>query len=216
MTEMSESQGMMLGSQEPMPWLDKGAINEQDPTRDGRVIWLIDEICNRQALFHRHEDVRRRDRGGKWSGSGYPFVQVDDRVIEQLGGHYDPADDHADSLDAEDCRSAWHGLRKMVEHQFGPHDDVPALVRALAEDADVQESFGSQWPVAKIVRVLNGREAGSAWNDDRVENAKKRLTKWIVRMKRSQGLDAIDLRALFARYARETERRANEGRSQRP
>jgi len=205
---MSEPRGVTPQPQQPMPWLEKGRIDEQDPTRDGRTIWLLDETCNRQALLHRYEDVRRRDRGGKWDGSGYPLVQVDDRAMEQLGGHSDPMHEQEGSLDAEDSQRAWHGLMKMVEHQFGPHDDVPALIRLLADDADVQESFGSQWPVGKIVRALNARDPSASWNDDRVENAKRRLSKWIVRVRTAQGLDAVDFRALLARYARENERRS--------
>ena len=124
-----------------MPWLDRGAIDEQDPTRDSRVAWLVDEVCNRQAVIHRYEDVRRRERGGKWDGSGYPLVQADDRMMEQLSAHHDAADQREDSLDAMDSRHAWQGLVKLVEQQFQSHDDVPAVVRLLAEDADVQESL---------------------------------------------------------------------------
>ncbi len=196
-----------MSPERPPPWLAKGPLDEREPARDGRVLWLIEEICNRRALAYRYEDVRRRDRGGKWDGTGYPLVQVDDAAIEQLSGHLDPAQDQHDALNAEDCQRAWQGLVKMVEHQFGPGDDVPALVQLLAQDADVQDAFGSQWPIATIVRALNRRHPGSTWNDDRVENAKRRLTRWIVRVKRAHGLDAIDLRALLARYARETQRR---------
>lgn len=190
-----------------VPWLKKGQIDERDSRRDGRVIWLVDAICNRPALFHRYEDVRRRDRGGKWDGAGYPLVQADDQMIERLRGEADPAEDQHAALHAEDSQRAWRGLVEMVERQFGPRDDVPALVRLLAEDPDVQEAFGSQWPIARIARALGERDPRSAWNDDRVENAKRRLTKWIAGVKRAQGLDAIDLRALLVRYARENEHR---------
>jgi hypothetical protein len=205
--DMSSSDGMARQPQHPLPWLDRGSIDEQDPTRDSRVAWLIDEVCNRQALLHRYEDVRRRDRGGKWDGSGYPLVQADDRMMEQLSGHHDSADDREDSLEASDSRRAWQGLVKLVEQQFGSGDDVLAVVRLLAEDADVQESFGTQWPIEKIARALNQREGSGSWNDDRVENAKRRLTKWVVRVRTTNGLDAIDFRALLARYARENETR---------
>jgi hypothetical protein len=209
--DMSGPHGVVSEPQYPVPWLHRGRIDEQDPTRDARVAWLIDEVCNRQALFHRYEDVRRRDRGGKWDGSGYPLVQADDRTMERLSGHHDPADEHEDSLDAADSRHAWQGLVKLVEHQFGSRDDVPAIVRLLAEDADVQESFGNQWPIGKIARVLNQRDGSGSWNNDRVENAKRRLTKWVVRVKTTHGLDAIDFRALLARYAREKETKLTRG-----
>jgi hypothetical protein len=176
-----------------------------DPTEDARTAWLVEETCNRQALLHRYEDIRRRERGGKWDGSGYPLVQADERVLEQLGDRLDPAEDHAGWLHSRDSRAAWLGLVRIVEHQFGSRDDVAAVVKLLGEDGEIQEAFRSQWPISKIVRALNSRERSHAWNDDRVDNAKRRLTKWIARIKSTHGLDAIDLAALLARYARQSD-----------
>ena len=187
----------------PLPWFEKGKINLYEPPRDARVIWIVEATCNRQALFHRYEDVRRRDRGGKWDGSGYPLVAVDDRTIEQLGGHYDPDEEGSDSLKEEDARRAWEGLTQLTIHQFGADDDIVALVDVLATDSDTQESFGSQWPVGKIARALNARRPLAPWNDDRVDNAKRRLIKFISRIKQLNGFDAVDLRAFLARYARQ-------------
>ena len=187
---------------QPLPWLARGRLDEYEPIKDSRVIWAVEETCNRQALFHRYEDLRRRDRGGKWDGTGYPLVPVDDQTIEQLSGHYDPANDETDSLHAADSRRAWDGLVQLVMHQFGPNDDVVALVRVLAEDRETQDAFGSQWPIAKIASALNQRQPDKPWNDDRVDNAKKRLTKCIAKIRKAHGLDAVDLRALLARYAR--------------
>ena len=195
----------------PMPWRAKGAADEHDPLRDARVRWVVEDTCNKPALFHRYEDVRRRDRGGKWDGSGYPLMPVDDQTIEQLSGHYDPAEDETNSLQAEDSRRAWAGLLELAVHQFGPDDDVVALLQVLASDRDTQDMFGSQWPIGQIVSALNRRQAPTPWDDDRVENAKRRLTRCIVKIKQSNGLDAVDLRALLARYARE--RHAAAGRS---
>lgn len=199
----------------PLPWLARGLPDEQDPPRDARVGWVIEDTCNRQALFHRFEDMRRRDHGGKWDGSGYPLVTVDDQTIEHYGGHYDPAEDETDALHVDDSRRAWDGLIKLVAHQFGPGDDVVALVRVLGEDPEAQESFGSQWPIGKIVRALNRRRPDMPWNDDRVENAKRRLTRCIVRIKQAHGLDAVDLRALLARYARQHRQTAEGPRAMR-
>jgi hypothetical protein len=190
-------------SQPLAPWIANGFANEHDPAQDARLTWIVEESCNWQALFHRYEDVRRRDRGGKWGGSSYPLIAVDDKTIEQLSGHYDPTEDETDSLQAEDSRRAWDGLLQLAAHQFGPDDDVVALLQVLAHDHDTQESFGSHWPIAKIVRALNGRQPHALWNSDRVDNAKRRLTKFIARLKHDNGLDAVDLRALLARYARE-------------
>jgi hypothetical protein len=205
--ERSDPEQSVRTSRAPLPWQARGRIDPWEPMRDARVIWVVEETCNRQALFHRYEDMRRRDRGGKWDGSGYPLVAVDNQTIEQLSGHYDPAEDETDSLQAEDSRRAWQGLVALTKHQFGPDDDVATLVQVLAEDRDTQDSFGSQWPIGKIARALNARQpqSSAAWNDDRVENAKRRLTKCIVKIKQAHGLDAVDLRALLVRYAREHE-----------
>jgi hypothetical protein len=189
-------------SSQSMPLIANGFANEHDPAQDARLTWLVEETCNWQALFHRYEDVRRRDRGGKWDGSSYPLIAVDDRTIEKLIGHYDPTEDETNSLQAEDSRRAWDGLLQLAARQFGRDDDVVALLQVLAHDHDTQESFGSHWPVAKIVSALNGRQPHALWNNDRVDNAKRRLTKFIGRLKQDNGLDAVDLRALLARYAR--------------
>jgi hypothetical protein len=188
----------------PGPWAARGVIDDEDAGRDGRVLWLLDEIGNRRALAHRFEDLRRRERGGKWDGASYPFVQVEERVLQRLAGQVDPADD---PLQAEDAVKAWGGLVAMVERQLGPQDDVCALVRLLAEDAGIQEEFGAQWPIARIAEGLHRRHGGAPWSEDRVENAKRRLTRWISRLRREHGLDAVDLRALLVRTAREMERR---------
>ena len=195
----------------PMPWLAKGRIDPYEPTHDARVIWVVEETCNRQALFHRFEDLRRRDRGGKWDGTGYPLVAVDDETIEQIGGHYDPAEEESSALQAEDSRRAWDGLVKLAMHKFGAEDDVVAVVRVLADDRDTQDAFGSQWPIRQIADALNRRQPGAPWNDDRVDNAKRRLTKYIARLKQTHGLDAVDLRALLVRYARTCEDRRDKG-----
>jgi len=123
-----------------------------------------------------------------------------------------PGEQETDPLEDEDARHAWDGLVQLTSRQFGIDDDVIALVQVLASDSDTQESFGSQWPIGKIVRALNARQSRTSWNDDRVENAKRRLTRFIGRLKQAHGLDAVDLRALLVRYSRE--RQAVAGRPQ--
>jgi hypothetical protein len=70
----------------------------------------------------------------------------------------------------------------------------------------LQDSPGGQWPITDIVNQLDKRFAPPAWTSDRVDNAKRRLLNWIRRLKRKNGLDDVDLEALFARVAREQER----------
>jgi len=75
-------------------------------------------------------------------------------------------------------------------------------LQVLAHDPEVQAGFGVEWPVRKITEALNIIYPVPPWNDDRVENAKKRLRNWIGGIKRDHGLDQTDLLALFARYGR--------------
>jgi hypothetical protein len=70
----------------------------------------------------------------------------------------------------------------------------------------LQDAPGGQWPIMDIVSRLNIRFPPPAWTSDRVDNAKRRLMNWIKRLKRKNGLDDVDLEALFARVAREQER----------
>jgi len=148
----------------PFPWLAHGRLDQYEPSRDARVIWIVEETCNRQALPHRYEDVRRRDRGGKWKGTGYPLLAVDNQTMERLSGYYDPGEEETGSLHAEDARRAWDGLVQLVQHHFGGDDDVFALVQVLAHDCDMQESFGAQWPIGPMTELITQRSASpSLW-----------------------------------------------------
>ena len=186
----------------PPPWLASGRIDNSEPVRDARVIWLLDETCNRQALLHRYEDMRRRDRGGKWDGSGYPLVAVDEQTIEQLSGHYDPAESEADSLHAEARAGLGLGLLIWPSINSVPKTMSSRWCRSCPGSRDpgiVRQSVADRQDRARP----QCRPIAGTWTDDRVENAKRRLTKFILRFKKEHGLDAVDLRALLARYARQ-------------
>jgi hypothetical protein len=174
---------------------------DEDPKRDGRVAWLIDQVGGPHALAHRYEDIRRRAHGGKWREDGYRHVQLQQEHIENLS--VEPEDPHRD----EEIQRIWLGVLAMAETQFEPHDDVSMLLQLMACDSDIQASFGAEWPIRKIVDALNCRHSSPPWNDHRVENAKKRLRNWIARLKRDNGLDSVGLMELFARQAH---RRASE------
>jgi hypothetical protein len=170
-----------------------------DPLRDTRVIWLIDQVGGQQALKHRQEDIRRNLHGGKWRGNGYRQVQLETEHAEGL--IVEPDDPHRE----QDARKAWRGLLRMAVSEFKPGDDVLLLLDVMAHDHEVRAGFGKEWPIRQIVSALNLKYPIPPWRDDRVENAKKRLKNWIMRLMRIHGLDADDLKELFARQGREEE-----------
>lgn len=186
--------------------------NADDPEQDERVRWLIQEVGGRRALKHRFEDIRRR-RWGRAQGLGYRLVQIsalsnadetdrDEDILAQQEQRYCLQEDHEDPHHDKDVRHAWTGMLAAASTRFKPHEDVRKLLDLLARDPDVQEGFGAEWPVRKIVDALNSIDPDPPWNDDRIENAKKRLRTWIGGIKREYGLDQTDLMALFARYGR--------------
>ena len=170
----------------------------QDPKLDGRVTWLVAEIGGRQALGHRHEDIRRR-LYGRWREGSYKVEQLADEHTVELA--VDPIDPHED----EDNRRAWRGLLVAAKSQFEANEDVAVLLDLLASDSEIQAGFGSEWPVRQIVDTLNGRKPSRPWNDDRVDNAKKRLKGWIARMRKKYQVEAADLMHIFAEHARRQE-----------
>jgi hypothetical protein len=195
-------------------------IDERDPQGDGRVAWLIDEVGGTRSLSHRYEDMRRQ-RWGRWQASGYRTVQISalqndadtesadgDQVLARAADasvelHSDP-DAHRE---ANEMRLAWLGLLVLAEGQFSREDDVMALLTLLARESDIQASFGSEWPIGQIVQTLNAAAPARPWNDDRVDNAKRRLRNWIQRLRRDQALDRTDLLALLIRCALQRKQR---------
>jgi hypothetical protein len=167
----------------------------KNPKQDGRVAWLVAETGGRQALAHRHEDIRRR-LYGRWREGSYKVEQLTDEHIVELA--VDPIDPHDD----EDNRRAWRGLLAAAKSEFEPNEDVSVLLDLLASDSEIQAAFGSEWPVTQIVDTLNLRMPARPWNDDRVDNAKKRLKGWIGRIRRNFHVDPTDLMHIFAQYAR--------------
>jgi hypothetical protein len=188
---MEHGLGANSGEEVPTMW----DISD-NPERDERVAWLINQVGGQQVLKHRHEDIRRSRHGGKWRGDGYRQVQLETEHIKDLS--VQPDDPHHE----EDMRKVWRGLLAMAKSEFEPEADVLLLLASMAQDHEVQASFGAEWPVSQMVGALNLRHPVPPWNDDRVENAKKRLKSWIVRLKRIHGLDADALKDLFARRGR--------------
>jgi hypothetical protein len=178
------------------------SIDPDAPERDGRVVWLINEIGGSAGIAHRREDILRR-RFGRASG-GNPLVQPpsDGEFTEIMSDA-----DATSALEAADGARVWRGLLATAGLEFAPSDDLSKLLQLLAEYPEIlQDSSGGQWPITTLVVRLNNRYPPRTWTSDRVDNAKRRLLSWIQRLKRKNGLDEVDLEALFARVARQQER----------
>jgi hypothetical protein len=173
-------------------------VDPQAPKRDGRVVWLVQEIGGAGAIAHRHEDIRRERFGRAKPEVGRPIVQpgVEDKTAELRS---DPDQDIR--LQEKDADRVWRGLLATASKQF-QHDDVSMLLRLMNDVRDILEDSSSQWPVNRIVALLNQQFPPPTWTDRRVDNAKKRLLKWISRLMQKNGFDATDLEALFARVSR--------------
>jgi hypothetical protein len=180
----------------PSEW----SVNPHVPEQDGRVVWLINEIGGSQALGHRYEDIQRQRFGRAVPGRGRPIVQpVNGEPFEV---DQDWTEDR--SLQEADCRLVWSGFLASATREFDSTEDVGKLIRLLAKFTNLfEDSSGSQWPVRKIVALLNEHFPPPDWRDRRVEDARRRLTNWINRLMRENALDATDLEALFARVARQ-------------
>jgi hypothetical protein len=173
----------------PTEW----SINPGAPERDGRVVWLIEEIGGSDAIRHRHVDLLRQ-RHGRFQRT------------KQLEDEDEPTDpDEPRPLQNADAHRAWRGLLITANLEFQKHDDVSALLHVMNDVRDILDESSSQWPIKRMVDLLNERFPSSSWTADRVDNAKRRLVKWINRLKQKNGLDTTDLEDLFARVARKKE-----------
>lgn len=131
------------------------------------------------------------------------------RPTEQLGDDSEFAveDYQENALHDADFRDAWRGLLLMVKYELSPEDDVIKLLSVLEQHPDIfEEASGTRWPVQTLIQLLDRFFAPPNWSNDRVDNAKRRLTNWIKRLMQKNGLDAIDLEDLFARVARQEDR----------
>jgi hypothetical protein len=174
------------------------------PERDGRVVWLIAEIGGSDAIGHRYEDVQRERHGRSKPGTGRPYQQPTDED-EPKGMEVEP--DGPDGLEKADSRRIWQGLLATASNDFRSDDDVSVLLNLLADDPGIlSESSDRQWPIRLIVARLNARSTSRRWSDDHVDNAKRRLMNWILRLKSRNRLDGTDLEAMFAKVARQLER----------
>jgi hypothetical protein len=101
-------------------------VDPQAPERDGRVVWLVQEIGGAGAIAHRHEDIRRERFGRAKPEGGRPIVQP--------GGEHETAELGADptqaiTLQEKDADRAWRGLLATANNQFQQHDVVSMLLR---------------------------------------------------------------------------------------
>ena len=178
---------------------DESSVDLDSPDRDGRVVWLIEEIGGSEAMSHRHEDILRQRHGRSKPNVGRPMVQPDsDKDFERVGTSEPPTEIE------EVARLAWLGLNRLAERRFRPDDDVSMLLHLFKQTPDLFDAATrGQWPISEMVGRLTILFPEPGWRVDRVENAKKRLLKWIERLKQRNGLDQIDLEALLVRVAKE-------------
>jgi hypothetical protein len=183
--------------------VNQARIDADAPERDGRVVWLIEQIGGSEAMAHRREDILRRRFGRGSAGTGRRMVQpVSDSDFAQIVADADTPD----RLEAADRLRIWRGLLATADLSFPQGDDVSILLRLLAENpAILHSASGGQWPATAIVVELNDRFPPPSCTSDRVDNAKRRLLNWIKRLKRENGLDDVDLEGLFARVAHQQE-----------
>jgi hypothetical protein len=175
------------------------SMDLDDPKRDGRVEWLIEEVGGSTALGHRCEDIRRQRWGRAAPGGHRPFVQPGDDPIDS---GVEPIAE--DSLREADALDIWRGLLLTANREFSPEDDVTKLLCLVARRPGIiEDASGSRWPMETLAALLDVDFSPPPWNALRVENAKRRLTNWINRLMRKNGLDATDLEGLFARVERQ-------------
>lgn len=181
------------------------SIDLRAPERDGRVVWLIEQIGGLDALSHRHEDILRQRFGRSSPERGRRIVQPGIEDGPSDIGSSEPEEGRG--LIETDAQRVWRGLLITAGLEFQPADDVRMLLRVMADDPDILDSSsGEQWPIKMMVGLLNLRFSPPPWTDRRVDNAKRRLVNWIGRLMRKNALDAVDLEAVFARVARQDER----------
>jgi hypothetical protein len=174
---------------------DEWSVDLSNPERDGRVTWLITEIGGFIAIKHRYQDLER-ERYGR----SFRLQQPNEEEPEEGEGD---TDDCTEGQRREDVLHVWRGLLATAQETFGPEEDVSLLLKLLADMPDVlDESFGTQWPIGTLVALLKERPPPRAWSGHKVDNAKRRLMNWIGRLMSKNGLDAVDLEALFASVAR--------------
>jgi hypothetical protein len=91
----------------------------------------------------------------------------------------------------------------VARQDFAETDDLLLLLQLLADEPELlEEDWGTQWPIQRIVELLSERPPPRDWNQTQVDNAKRRLTGWIGRLMRKNGFDEVDLEALFAAVAK--------------
>jgi hypothetical protein len=200
---LSEVWKKLLGSvsiqeQRTVPTFEETSIDPHAPDRDGRVIWLLREVGGFEAMSHRYEDILRLRFGRALPEGGRPWVQPNGDI-----DIIDIPEQSTETPPEEVTRLIWIGLFKLAATRFPPEDDVSMLLQLFQISPDLfDEAASGQWPVNEIVNRLGALFPDPAWRIDRVDNAKRRLVGWVKRLKKSNGLDQVDLEAFFVSIAR--------------
>jgi hypothetical protein len=224
----------------PTDWL----IDDRDPSRDGRVEWLIASCTTKRALEHRREDIRRRNFGRRPQQPNEPTKTSDIQEALVTGSYrttqisafgstpqgaaekpseedvlgsvmldvasHPPSQERA--LFAADDAAALRGLFQLAASELVSGDEVLVLIQLLHKHQELWEEFrsdkrgrgtGFKWPVDALVAAHNEICPNRVWEDTDVENAKRRLSRFIIRKMRELGCtDRTDMKGLLARLGR--------------
>jgi hypothetical protein len=181
--------------------IPKAWRKSESPEQDGRVAWLVDQVASAAALTHRCEEIRKERHGRAVSGGGR-------RRADPSGDKPVPGGEtqlRTGQLLATDMREIWLGLLATAEQRFPPDSDRFRLLQVLASRPDTFDDGGSQWPVERLIELLDARFSPPPWSRNRLDDAKRGLVTWVQRVMRDNGLDAVGLQTTFARVARKKE-----------
>ena len=113
---------------------------------------------------------------------------------------------------AADDAAALSGLFQLAASEHAPGDDMLVLIQLLQCHPELWDEFSSdkkgrgtglKWPVDAIVTARNKVRPNRVWTSDDVENAKRRMSRFIKRKMRDLDLtDRDDFKGLLARLGR--------------
>jgi len=124
------------------------------PERDGRVVWLIDQIGGSAGIAHRREDILRRRFGRASRETAAPWCSREATASSRRWCRMQMRQAHWRQQTA--CASGAGSLRRL-SLSFGRAMTFEAASSAGGTPRDLQDSSGGQWPITELVVQLNNR-----------------------------------------------------------